>query len=151
MELLRCAICLDIFERPRTLPCYHPFCEDCLFLYIRRTGDTTPRCPLCRREFRQEDTSPSSALLRGILDTLQWRCTYDGCDEVTPLSSRSVHRHNCLRRMVQCPRSGCHVRVQRGHLVSHLMGHRYGRSVGGPRRRIGQRRGGVTRAASADF
>ncbi|KAM4720121.1 E3 ubiquitin-protein ligase RNF180 isoform 2-T2 [Anableps anableps] len=46
---LTCAVCLDVFFRPRScLPCAHVFCEPCLRRLARNRAARTP-CPLCRR------------------------------------------------------------------------------------------------------
>ncbi|XP_044000333.1 E3 ubiquitin-protein ligase RNF180-like [Gambusia affinis] len=46
---LTCAVCLDVFFRPRScLPCAHVFCEPCLRRLARNRAAHTP-CPLCRR------------------------------------------------------------------------------------------------------
>ena len=43
---LKCATCLELFQDPRSLPCLHTFCLEC----IKRTinGSNTFKCPLCR-------------------------------------------------------------------------------------------------------
>ena len=45
---LKCATCLELFQDPRSLPCLHTFCLEC----IKRTinGSNTFKCPLCRAE-----------------------------------------------------------------------------------------------------
>jgi hypothetical protein len=42
-----CAICLEIFHNPITLPCQHTFCSLCL-KQIHKTGAS--QCPMCRQE-----------------------------------------------------------------------------------------------------
>ena len=29
-EELTCSVCLELFKTPKTLPCLHTFCEECL-------------------------------------------------------------------------------------------------------------------------
>ena len=43
---LKCGTCLELFRDPRSLPCLHTFCLEC----IKRTinGNNTFKCPLCR-------------------------------------------------------------------------------------------------------
>ena len=43
---LKCGTCLELFQDPRSLPCLHTFCLEC----IKRTinGSNTFKCPLCR-------------------------------------------------------------------------------------------------------
>ncbi|XP_019622728.1 PREDICTED: tripartite motif-containing protein 3-like [Branchiostoma belcheri] len=47
-EFLSCSICLEPFHHPKTLPCLHTFCEDCL----RDHAEVRPgfQCPTCRRQ-----------------------------------------------------------------------------------------------------
>ncbi|XP_066269033.1 tripartite motif-containing protein 3-like [Branchiostoma lanceolatum] len=45
-EDLTCSICLDLFTAPKTLPCGHTFCQDCL---LEHAAVQVPSvCPLCR-------------------------------------------------------------------------------------------------------
>ena len=41
-DLLKCSICLDILSKPKTLPCLHTFCSDC----IKKCGMKV--CAVCR-------------------------------------------------------------------------------------------------------
>ena len=49
-EQLTCAICLDLYTNPKTLPCLHSFCQHCLEgLPLRPQGDNYfISCPTCR-------------------------------------------------------------------------------------------------------
>jgi len=52
-DLASCPICLELFDKPKSLPCLHTFCLKCLEGYWRdkEPEDEVP-CPLCRKEFR---------------------------------------------------------------------------------------------------
>ena len=45
---LQCSICLELFQDPRSLPCLHTFCVEC----IQRTlnDKNSLKCPVCRAE-----------------------------------------------------------------------------------------------------
>ena len=47
---LKCGICLELFQDPRSLPCLHTFCREC----IQRTmGDNRSlKCPVCRAKIQ---------------------------------------------------------------------------------------------------
>ena len=50
-NILTCSICLHIFNSPKTLPCAHSFCEQCLDQNVKKTkqdGHEGIQCPLCR-------------------------------------------------------------------------------------------------------
>ncbi|XP_069103651.1 transcription intermediary factor 1-beta-like [Argopecten irradians] len=55
LHLLECPICLDRLQQPKSLPCLHSFCQECLGTYIakeisgKRMSDTSFPCPICRR------------------------------------------------------------------------------------------------------
>ena len=52
-ELLTCPVCLDLFTNPKTLPCVHSFCQECLKGLPQNRearGDTYYlSCPTCRQ------------------------------------------------------------------------------------------------------
>ena len=43
-----CALCLDLFKRPKKLPCDHVYCRDCLRGMALRSLNATISCPECR-------------------------------------------------------------------------------------------------------
>lgn len=52
-EYLSCSICLDQYQQPKTLPCDHIFCQQCLTNHLTQNITTSkPRieisCPVCR-------------------------------------------------------------------------------------------------------
>ncbi|XP_072048935.1 uncharacterized protein [Amphiura filiformis] len=46
---LTCSICLRRFRKPRTLPCLHSYCEECLIEYAP-SGTQILMCPLCQEK-----------------------------------------------------------------------------------------------------
>ncbi|XP_066305245.1 tripartite motif-containing protein 3-like [Branchiostoma lanceolatum] len=50
-EELSCSICLDLFIRPKVLPCQHTFCEACLHDHAARKRAVF-QCPNCRLRVR---------------------------------------------------------------------------------------------------
>ncbi|CAL8282633.1 unnamed protein product [Merluccius merluccius] len=50
---LTCAICLDPFRVPVTIPCGHTFCERCITLHwdTQSKSDNGPQCPICSEKF----------------------------------------------------------------------------------------------------
>ena len=52
-EQLRCPVCLDLYTNPRTLPCLHAFCQECLEGLSQkreaRRGTYYLSCPSCRQ------------------------------------------------------------------------------------------------------
>lgn len=52
VDQLTCAVCLDQYTDPRTLPCLHSFCVECLGglpLDRKQDGTYTCACPTCRK------------------------------------------------------------------------------------------------------
>ncbi|XP_021352936.1 uncharacterized protein LOC110450040 [Mizuhopecten yessoensis] len=82
--LTDCPICLNQLECPKSLPCLHTFCKECLDTFIvKHASDTTSvpvsfPCPMCRRETQPVDASvsrtrwaeqyPKNNLILAILD-----------------------------------------------------------------------------------
>jgi len=51
-DIVTCPICMELFEKPKSLPCLHTFCLKCLEGHCRDTlpGDEA-LCPVCRQKF----------------------------------------------------------------------------------------------------
>ncbi|XP_019647009.1 PREDICTED: tripartite motif-containing protein 3-like [Branchiostoma belcheri] len=47
-NIFDCSICLQMFTRPKVLPCGHTFCKKCLVTYVR--GGMFFHCPTCKRK-----------------------------------------------------------------------------------------------------
>ncbi|EDO30002.1 predicted protein [Nematostella vectensis] len=48
-----CSICIEHFNDPRVLPCFHSFCRHCLEeLALHSEGRGKLVCPLCKAEFK---------------------------------------------------------------------------------------------------
>ena len=78
MKEAECPLCLDILKKPKTLPCLHSFCLECLDKhanFARRQLETTIKCPVCLTSFQipEGDTFaglPASFHLNRLVDVL---------------------------------------------------------------------------------
>ena len=64
-----CSFCIHPFNKPKTLPCLHSFCLDCLNKYAatrRKQGHTTFDCPECLATFQLPDNDKFDAFQTGF-------------------------------------------------------------------------------------
>ncbi|KAI8919126.1 SNF2 family N-terminal domain-containing protein [Powellomyces hirtus] len=52
-----CPICFDLMAQPTLFPCLHISCWDCIVGYLQKREQNGEKgeCPICRKEFREED------------------------------------------------------------------------------------------------
>ena len=73
-----CPLCIETVKNPKTLPCLHSFCLECLDKlagFARRQQQTTIKCPVCQTSFQipEGDTFnnlPTSFHLNRLVDVL---------------------------------------------------------------------------------
>ena len=96
-----CSFCIHTVKKPKTLPCLHSFCLDCLNKFAasrRQQGQTTFDCPVCLATFQlphedKFDAFPTSFYQNRLLDILalengnaeRQSCT--NCEESVPATS----------------------------------------------------------------
>ena len=52
IHFLECGICLETFQNPKALPCFHAFCEECLERWYKTNKTDHPGviiCPKCKK------------------------------------------------------------------------------------------------------
>ncbi|KAL8596387.1 hypothetical protein ACOMHN_054066 [Nucella lapillus] len=89
-KFLECHICLETYRRPKTIPCLHSFCEQCLNDYIsncRELHGARFPCPVCK----QLVDCPDPSLPRG-----QWASSFKGSFFLNDLA-------DCLKATITPP------------------------------------------------
>ncbi|XP_068675866.1 E3 ubiquitin-protein ligase TRIM71-like [Montipora foliosa] len=90
-----CPLCIETVKNPKTLPCLHSFCLECLDKlanFARRQLKATIKCPVCQTSFQIPETDtfdnlPSSFHLNRLVDVLALEDgsvqsqTCNSCDE----------------------------------------------------------------------
>jgi len=73
-DITQCPICLDVFDRPTSLPCLHTLCLPCLQrTFVADYPGDDAACPVCRRQFRLPAAGLASLPRNFILDGLVQR------------------------------------------------------------------------------
>ena len=108
---LECSICLDTYNKPKTISCLHTFCCQCLEKHARashRHGKF--RCPECQAQIdlpegNRFDSLPTSFFHNSLLSLLAVRQSGDGssitCGNCKKKSSDAHYCFDCARFM--CP------------------------------------------------
>ena len=88
-EQLTCAICLDLYTNPKTLPCLHSFCQQCLEgLPLDPQGDYFISCPTCRHHTQlplptRADDLPTAFHINNLKEVYNLMTKVSGHQQVT--------------------------------------------------------------------
>ena len=69
---LRCPVCQEFVRQPKTLECFHTFCEGCVGQLdkIMHTEKEGVKCPVCRA-FTDQNQIKTNALVSEMLEAHQ--------------------------------------------------------------------------------
>ncbi|XP_033762413.1 tripartite motif-containing protein 59-like [Pecten maximus] len=83
-DIVSCPICYEDFDEPKSLPCLHTFCKECLQQLITKTMEPDVKkyffCPSCRMKVygpkgvpleQWADTYPSNHMIRTLQDNIK--------------------------------------------------------------------------------
>ncbi|CAF0722879.1 unnamed protein product [Brachionus calyciflorus] len=90
LDELKCSICLELFQNPRTLNCQHSFCSKCLEPLAK---EKIFACPQCRNTCFYEglDKIAKNTLLANLVDNL--KITKAACPECKELCELIICEH----------------------------------------------------------
>ena len=80
---LTCPVCYEIYRKPKYLPCYHSYCEECLAKVQRGTNITCPECmQISTVPAGGTRKLPDNFFINRIIDELALQGKVDGVEEV---------------------------------------------------------------------
>ena len=123
-QQLTCPVCLDHYTKPRTLPCLHSFCHNCLahFPVQVQGGKHFITCPVCRQTTQQPDKGVSGFQSAFLINSLLF--LYQVLEKVC--GSKQNNCENCHKEQAtgyckQCSRFFCQICIDKHNawLTSH--------------------------------
>lgn len=118
-EDITCHICLQPLVTPLDTPCGHTFCRPCLLSYLT----VQQSCPVDRKPLSQQLCSPSSLVLKKLLEKLKVKCpNEDHCTSEMQRGDLEDHlKYRCPGNWVSCPHttSGCDYRGPPRSMTTH--------------------------------
>eukprot|EP00058_Branchiostoma_floridae_P021888 XP_002607378.1 hypothetical protein BRAFLDRAFT_69791 [Branchiostoma floridae] len=110
-EELTCSICLDLFTRPKVLPCQHTFCQECLQDHAEVRMPI--QCPVCRQQVRLPPQGvtglPDNLMAANMCERLQNQVTLSGETREQPQSGNRCSLHPSEEVKLYCKQ--CNVPV----------------------------------------
>ncbi|XP_019616499.1 PREDICTED: tripartite motif-containing protein 3-like [Branchiostoma belcheri] len=110
-EELSCSICLELFTRPKVLPCGHTFYQDCLRDLAGRGG--TFKCSICRQKIRLPPQGvadfPDSHIIASMCERLQQQTSQSGETREQHQSGNRCSSHPSEVLKLYCKQ--CHIPI----------------------------------------
>lgn len=117
-EELKCAICRDISYPPVKTKCDHLFCERCLQTWLINRHNT---CPIDRCLLDQPNSFKRDTFIERMVGRFEVFCSNikQGCAWSGEYSNLNDHLKKCPYTVINCPFSGCTMRLMRCDLKKH--------------------------------
>ncbi|XP_072367972.1 E3 ubiquitin/ISG15 ligase TRIM25-like isoform X1 [Scyliorhinus torazame] len=118
-DVLTCAVCLQVYQDPVTLPCQHSFCLKCIEgVWTQRAGPEGFECPQCHQKFNSRSKLERCFTLGNTVEKHELQLPGDSacvlCEHCVENPTKAVK--TCLK----CETSFCSL-----HLKSHLVKEAY--------------------------
>ncbi|KAF3704708.1 Tripartite motif-containing protein 65 [Channa argus] len=94
---LMCAICLEHFRIPVTIPCGHTFCQKCITTHwdTKSKADIGPHCPICNEDFYTRPNLKRNVSLSVLTEA---------ANSISPCRESLMRGNEGLRAIVLCDR-----------------------------------------------
>lgn len=111
LNRLKCSVCLNTYIIPKTLPCLHTFCKDCIEECIKKRptaigldlglSENEISCPNCRQVHTLPsggvDEIPTNFEIRGIIEVLQGNPI--STHNASPFTTKCM---DCSKKAIEC-------------------------------------------------
>ncbi|XP_078575537.1 E3 ubiquitin-protein ligase TRIM32-like [Branchiostoma floridae x Branchiostoma japonicum] len=117
-EELTCSICLELFTRPKVLPCQHTFCQDCLEVHARKEGMS--ECPNCRQKVTLPSQGvaglPDNSMAASMCERLKRQATLSTGEQPKSGKKCSIHPSEEVKLYCkQCQIPACEICLEETH------------------------------------
>ena len=126
---LTCPVCYELYKKPKYLPCYHSYCEECL-VKLQKAGSDSITCPECRKTSAIPSGGikqlPNNFFINRIVDEVALKEKVTGeedvrCDLCVREDPAVVLCFDCgVFLCSQCHESHKYSREYQGHSMSQL-------------------------------
>ena len=83
-NLLTCAVCYEMYKKPKYLPCHHSYCEECIVKLIKESKIS---CPECRETNNVPPEGvadlPNNFFINNLMDEVTLKRKVDGEEKAT--------------------------------------------------------------------
>lgn len=140
-ENLQCSICLEVFNRPVTIPCGHNFCHDCIANHWD-TSNILFKCPLCKDEFVEKPKLRVNSVLAEMATDVKARAQEKASRNVPPDQGGVLcdictgAKCTAVKSCLVCVASYCQVHLERHERIPALQRHKLIPAVTDPESRL---------------
>ncbi|CAC5358933.1 TRIM56 [Mytilus coruscus] len=110
IDLTTCSISLEIFMKPKYLPCLHTFCEKCIGAYLTSTFEPgknqSAECPICRSVIQIHESGlsanewanrlPDNVLLISLIDSINLKNAGKVCTSCERMGEKTEAKFACI-------------------------------------------------------